>query len=50
MPTFVAPFISTNAVGFVLAMVTGVGLVFVLTLLSSIAAGRKTAAGASDRN
>ncbi len=47
LPTFVAPFVSTNAVGFVLAVVTGVGLAFVLTLLSSIAAGRAPAVGGS---
>lgn len=43
LPAVVAPFVSTNALGFTLAMVAAAGSAFVFTLLSNMAANRKAA-------
>ena len=45
LPAFVAPFVSTNALGLTLAMVAAAGTAFILTLLSNISASRKLTGG-----
>ena len=42
LPAITAPFVSTNVLGFTLAMVAAAGSAFVLTLLANLSANRKT--------